>query len=139
METRLFKKLPKEAQEIRTKVFVEEQGFAEEFDDIDAIALHLVVFDKGEPVAACRIYWAEEKGMYIVGRIAVLPQYRGMHIGADILSEAEAQVVKLGGRELYLHAQCRASAFYEKQGYRKMGTVELEQGCPHTWMFKKLA
>lgn len=139
METILYKKLPKEAQEIRTKVFVEEQGFEEEFDETDAIALHLVVFDEGKPAATCRIFWDEEKSMYIVGRIAVLPEYRGRHVGASILQDAETQIYKLGGSELYLHAQCQASEFYEKQGYRKMGTVELEQGCPHTWMFKKLA
>ena len=37
--------LPPEALEIRIKVFVDEQGFCDEFDATDAVATHLVLFD----------------------------------------------------------------------------------------------
>lgn len=37
-----------DARAIRQSVFVEEQGFEYEFDDIDEIALHLVLYDENE-------------------------------------------------------------------------------------------
>ena len=40
MEIRSYHSLPQEAVLVRTKVFVEEQGFQNEFDDIDDSALH---------------------------------------------------------------------------------------------------
>lgn len=30
------------------------------------------------------------------------------------------------------------SVFYEKQGYRKTGNIDLEEDCPHIWMYKQL-
>ena len=38
METKIYNQLPDEAKEIRLEVFVKEQGFEEEFDDIDETA-----------------------------------------------------------------------------------------------------
>ena len=45
METKIYNQLPDEAKEIRLEVFVKEQGFEEEFDDIDKTAAHIVLFD----------------------------------------------------------------------------------------------
>ena len=43
MEVSIYSELPDEARAIRQAVFVEEQGFQEEFDDIDNTeAAHLV-------------------------------------------------------------------------------------------------
>lgn len=44
MEIRVYDELPEEASRIRREVFVEEQGFMEEFDEIDGWANHLVLF-----------------------------------------------------------------------------------------------
>ena len=46
--------LPPEAAAIRQAVFVEEQGFQEEFDAIDRHALHLLLFADGQPVGTLR-------------------------------------------------------------------------------------
>ena len=137
-EIKIYRRIPAEAQAIRQEVFVREQGFEYEFDDIDNIANHLVMYERGEAIATCRIYWNEGRHTYIVGRIAVISAYRGKQVGAQILHEAARQVKALGGKTLYLHAQCRASGFYEKQGYQKIGEIELEEDCPHIWMYKKL-
>lgn len=45
MEYKIYDQLPIEAKEIRIKVFMEEQGFKDEFDDLDEVCKHLVVFD----------------------------------------------------------------------------------------------
>ena len=49
-----LEKLP-QAAAIREEVFVEEQGFHNEFDDIDRQAVHLVVMDGEAPAAAGRV------------------------------------------------------------------------------------
>ena len=48
--------LPPEAAAIRQAVFVEEQGFQEEFDAIDGHALHLLLFADGRPVGTLRAF-----------------------------------------------------------------------------------
>ena len=46
-----------DARAIRQSVFVEEQGFEYEFDDIDEIALHLVLYDENDnPCATGDVY-----------------------------------------------------------------------------------
>lgn len=47
--------LPEDAIKIRNEVFVKEQGFNNEFDDIDNIAKHLLVYENEQPVSTCRI------------------------------------------------------------------------------------
>lgn len=135
MVTKIFKSIPQEAIDIRTKVFMDEQGFEEEFDAVDDVSVHLVTFDGNLPVATCRIYFDDDKG-FIVGRIAVIKEYRGKKIGAEILKEAQSHINLMGGRSIALHAQCRAAEFYEKQGFEQTGEIEYEEYCPHIWMVK---
>lgn len=52
MKVKMFDKLPNEAKIIRKAVFVNEQGFKNEFDEIDENATHIVVYQKEKPVAA---------------------------------------------------------------------------------------
>ena len=42
-----FDTLPEAAREIRTAVFMEEQGFREEFDELDGESVHLVLYCQG--------------------------------------------------------------------------------------------
>ncbi|MCD7856808.1 MAG: GNAT family N-acetyltransferase [Clostridiales bacterium] len=137
METKIYDVLPPEAIQIRTAVFVEEQGFTEEFDGIDDIAQHFVVFDDRAAVATCRLFERAPHN-YIVGRIAVMQPYRGNQIGANLLRTVERIVRGNKGRSVALHAQIAAQRFYEKQGYVAYGTVDYEEHCPHIWMRKNL-
>ena len=82
-----FDGLPDEARAIRQKVFVEEQGFMDEFDDADASARHLVALDDGKPVGTCRFFHMAD-GAYIIGRIAVVAECRGKGIGAFLVLAA---------------------------------------------------
>lgn len=137
MRTEVYNPLPKSAFMIREKVFIEEQGFQNEIDEIDDIALHLVMYnDENEPVATCRIFEGEEKQAFILGRLAVLKKYRGKNIGSDIIREAEKLVIEKGGKYLKLHSQCRAKKFYSKLGFVEYGEIGYDEGCPHIWMRK---
>ena len=138
MQIQVFQHLPKDAQMVRQKVFMEEQGFIHEYDETDEIARHLVAYENGEPAGTCRIFRDGAEDAFILGRLAVLPEHRGKQVGALLMQEAEKEVCNLGGTALWLHAQCRAAGFYEKQGYRKTGEIGLDEGCPHIWMSKEL-
>lgn len=140
METveKIFDKLPLEAVRIRTEVFIDEQGFKEEFDDIDKTALHTVLYSDDIPIATSRIFYDEERKSYIIGRIAVIKPFRGQGIGRVILENAEKIVKDKKGTILSLHAQERASEFYRKQGYSETGEKDYDEYCPHVWMTKEL-
>lgn len=134
---KLFDFIPEEAREIRKAVFVEEQGFADEFDDTDRAAYHMVAFVDGEAAATCRFFRSSETE-YTVGRIAVLKQYRSKHLGSRLLAAAEKAMLEKGGSSVSLHSQLRAKGFYEKAGYSPSAEADEEQGCPHVWMRKLL-
>lgn len=138
MNIKCYDTLPLEAMEIRKLVFVEEQGFENEFDDIDTYANHLVMFDNDVPIATCRFFKEQGSEGYTVGRIAVIKNYRGQSLGAKLLKATEEIVYNNGGDYITLHAQLRAKEFYEKQGYSSYGTMDYDEDCPHIWMSKKL-
>lgn len=137
METKIFDEiLPDEAKDIRIKVFVKEQGFREEFDKTDDIATHIVMYDNDQAIATCRFYKREND--YLLGRIAVIKEYRGKHIGAKLIQSAENEIAKRGGKIIAIHSQLRAKDFYLKQGYKGNGESDFDEGCPHIWVYKNL-
>lgn len=139
MKVVVFDYLSDDAKMIRKKVFMDEQGFENEFDDIDKVASHIVMYnEKEEPVATCRLFESSEKNKYIFGRLAVIVSYRGMNIGTKMIKEAEKLVLKKGGISMSLHAQCRVKSFYEKSGYTESGEIDDDEGCPHIWMSKQI-
>ena len=132
-----FERLPEEAKNIREEVFVKEQGFFEEFDDKDDIATHFVALECGKPVGTCRLLKGAD-GEYLIGRIAVVKSQRGRCVGAGLVAFAEKVASERGGKLAVIHAQTRARAFYEKQGYAVFGEEDDEEGVPHIWMRKPL-
>lgn len=136
MEIKVFDSLPDEARKIRTDVFVDEQGFHDEFDETDKSASHLVAFDGNEAVATARIFF--DSGRCVIGRIAVIKRLRGTGIGSEIIKAAEREIIKGGNGCAYIYAQLRARGFYEKIGYTAFGEYEPDQGYPHIWMKKDL-
>ena len=136
---RTYDSLPEDAAFIRRSVFMEEQGFKDEFDDTDRISKHIVLYTDGDrPAAVCRYYPDGDGKCYIVGRIAVEKEFRGNHLGSRILSAAESEIRNIGGSKVRLHAQQQAKPFYEKQGYAAFGKPDFDEDCPHIWMEKSL-
>lgn len=134
-----YNTLPDAAAQIRRAVFTQEQGFTEEFDDIDQTAYHLVLFLDEIPMATCRLYQSQASSCYLVGRLAVLSSGRGQHLVAALLKQAEQVAQSLGGCCIALAAQVQAKGFYEKQGYLAHGALFYEEGVPHIWMEKQLS
>ena len=134
-----YNEIPEGARFVREAVFKDEQGFVNEFDNIDRIAVHFLMSDNGKPVATCRVFTEEKEDEYILGRLAVMKEYRGDHLGSKILAEVDKFVRSEGGRLIRLHSQCTARKFYESNGYEAYGEIEDDEGCPHIWMKKELS
>ena len=91
----------------------------DEFDEHDgAESKYIVLLDDEYPVATCRFYELD-KSTVLVGRVVVLPEYRGKHLGARVINEAEKWIVELGYTEIFIDARLEATGFYEKLGYSK--------------------
>lgn len=121
-----------EAQHIREEVFIKEQKVPAhlEFDAVDAVSLHVVVFDEhDDAVGTGRLM----PNMHI-GRVAVLPSHRGLGIGVRIVEQLLDAAEKRDDGSVVLHAQTHAQAFYEKFGFVAEGSDFLEVGIPHIVM-----
>lgn len=136
MNTKIFTTLPQDAKNIRIEVFMKEQGFENEFDEIDNLCHHIVAFDEGKPIGTCRFF--KENNHYTIGRVAVLKEYRNQHIENLLLKSAEKEIKRINGDVIVVHAQVRVSSFYEKQGYIQFGQIDDDEGVPHKWMKKKI-
>lgn len=134
MEIKIYDKLPDEAKAVREEVFICEQGFSYDCDEIDDIATHIVMFDGDAPIGACRVYKREEEGTYMMGRLAVKKDRRGQGLGGKLVNCVKEYVSNLGGKSLILHAQLQARDFYLKTGFEEYGEIEYEENCPHIWM-----
>ncbi|HIU98341.1 MAG TPA: GNAT family N-acetyltransferase [Candidatus Limadaptatus stercoripullorum] len=127
--------LPEEARLLRTLIFIEEQGFVREFDDLDDAAVHIVAFGGDKPIGTCR-YYPRSDGSYAIGRIAVAREYRGKGVGSALVLEAERRVALLGAKITVVSAQLRAAGFYRSLGYTEQGSPYPEEHVPHILMVK---
>lgn len=123
---------------IRVRVFVDEQGFVDEFDAIDDYAYHVAAYDGDKVIGCGRFFTEHDEKEYHVGRIAVLPEYRKLNVGSAIMQEIEKFSSGIGIERLVLSAQRRARGFYEKIGYIACGEEYLEEGYPHVLMKKTI-
>ena len=138
MHIKSYNYLPEEAVFIRKTVFMEEQGFINEFDKSDEISIHIVLFVLNNPIATCRLYYSDSQNCYVIGRIATIKEYRGNKYGAEIVKYAENVIRKRKGVFVGLSAQENAKGFYRKLGYQTYGEPYMDEGCSHIWMKKEL-
>lgn len=126
-----------DAANIRQTVFVDEQGFENEFDEIDETAYHLVIYDKTVPIATGRMYPKDQTTM-ILGRVATIKDYRGQNIGSLIVTLLENKARELNYQTTELSAQQRVQGFYEKLNYQVEGDTYFDEWCLHVKMKKNL-
>lgn len=130
--------LPEDALYIRTVVFVNEQGFRDEFDEIDKTCLHLIAYDGDKPIAVCRCFYEQDVTSWHIGRMAVLKDHRKKGIGRLVMEKAEDEIAKRGGLEAALSSQYPVKGFYEALGYTAEGDIYLDEDYPHILMRKRL-
>lgn len=89
----------------------------EEFDEHDGPGTkYIVLLDDLYPVATCRFYDAGG-GTANVGRVVVLPEYRGRGLGEKAMEEAEKWIRELGYKNMGVDSRIQAVGFYEKLGF----------------------
>ena len=136
MTSRIFIGLNEDCIFIRQKVFVEEQGFSDEFDETDNEAFHLLIYKDEAPIATARMFWNDNRTALIVGRVAVLEEEREHNVGSMIMELLERKAIEESCEKIELSAQLRVQGFYEKQGYKASGEQYYDQHCPHIHMEK---
>lgn len=119
-------------QQVREPVFVHEQGvpLEMEWDDDDVMAFHLLALDDDQrPIGTARLLATGQ-----IGRMAVLPEWRGRGVGRALLDRLLARAEEIGLGKLFLHAQTSAEGFYAKAGFTPVGRVFQEADIPHRKM-----
>jgi len=140
LETGSWDSLKDKAQPVRTEVFVQEQGIdaKDEWDAADAGAVHAVITNRfGHPLATARLL-EKSQGIAQIGRMAVLRVMRGSGLGRQLLLGLVAIAQARGDKEVRLHAQCSAQAFYAGEGFEPVGQPFDEVGIAHIAMRKVL-
>ena len=120
---------------LRRVVFIEEQGVSEadEVDDLDDEAIHLLACDEGRGVGTARLLVSGDTGK--IGRVCVLPEGRGRGIGAGLIRAGVAVFRAKGGlATVMLGAQTHALGFYEALGFQPVGEIYDDAGIPHREM-----
>ena len=134
-----FTNIPEESKSIRTTVFVIEQGFIDEFESNENDAIHIVMYLEDKPMGTSRIIYQDKHKCYVIGRFAILKEYRNKGLGKLLLEKTEEEIVKRFGHiQVGISSQMPAKGFYEKSGYKATSDTYLDQHCPHVWMVKSL-
>lgn len=118
--------------QLRRVVFIDEQGVSEadELDDLDEVAVHLLAVLDGVPVGSARLL--TEGSMGKIGRVCVLQSARGKGIGADLIRAAVARFRGVPGiAKVKLGAQVHALGFYAGLGFAPVGEEYLDAGIVH--------
>jgi predicted GNAT family N-acyltransferase len=117
---------------LRRIVFIEEQSVpeADEIDDLDDIAIHLLATDQGTPIGSARLLVDGDTGK--IGRVCVLASHRGRGIGADLIRAAVARFAQMPEiTDVKLGAQTHALDFYTRLGFVAFGPLYMDAGIEH--------
>ena len=100
----------------------------EEFDEHDCDGTrYIVLLDAGYPAATCRFYELDTSCV-MLGRVVVLPEYRGKGLGKQVVCEAEEWIRELGYRTVEIESRTEAVGFYQKLGYHVTDDTVIKSG-----------
>jgi predicted GNAT family N-acyltransferase len=120
---------------IRESVFVAEQAVApeQEWDSDDETASHFLAEQGDFAIGTARLL---PDGY--VGRLSVLKDWRGLHVGDALMRRVIAEAQGRGMDQLKLTAQVHATAFYQRFGFEVVSEEFLEAGLPHVDMLRRV-
>ncbi|MEO1087436.1 MAG: GNAT family N-acetyltransferase [Acidobacteriota bacterium] len=132
------------AKAIRIEVFVEEQDcpWAEEFDDYDADARHLLmrrhIAGEVHSIGTARWRVVDDDGVATakLERFAVRDEYRGAGVGQALVNAALADAQDRGLERFVLHAQEYLVDFYRAFRFLTVGARFIEAGIAHRRMVR---
>lgn len=117
---------------VREAVFIQEQHvpFCIEWDEHDKDAIHLLAINFSDEAIGCaRIL---KKGR--IGRMAVMPDWRGKGLGTALLDEAIKICKSLGIQTVAISSQTHAIKFYEKAGFSVTSEAYIDANIWHVDM-----
>ena len=132
-----WEKAQGDAGRIRWQVFVAEQGVPEdmEWDEWDVQSVHaLALTPASQIIGTARLLPVDGHGGAKLGRMAVLPEWRGKGAGTALLLALLAEARLHGVREVALRAQMSAARFYRSHGFIAQGAQFMEAGILHVGM-----
>ena len=123
-----------QAYAVRIAVFIQEQHVPldDEIDHREGAADHLVALTDGKGVGCLRMLFHDNTAK--IGRVAVLPAWRGQGLGLELMRRAMARASERGCTTITLDAQTHAIPFYERLGFTAQGDPFLDAGIPHRTM-----
>ena len=124
---------------VRRVVFMDEQGYENEFDaiDEDPNCIHVTLYVDGELAGCSRVF--PEELERAADAVAVLPSMRRRGLASAIVEASEACARDAGAKLIKLHAQEYVLPLYVKAGYTQIAPVDYEdEGQPHVWMAKRV-
>jgi ElaA protein len=129
-----------DALQLRSRVFVLEQGPYLDADGLDRAAWHLLGRDDddGSLVATLRIVdpgrkYAEPS----IGRVVLAREQRGQGAGRALMAEGIAGCERLWpGRAIRISAQAHLERFYASLGFERVGEPYLEDDIQHLEMLR---
>ena len=152
-----------DAARVRRAVFMDEQGYENEFDEIDETpsCIHVTLYADGMVAGCARVFpealehsadteapasptcdfdkGVEPGEIYIMGRVAVLSTFRHRGLASQIIAAADRAAHDAGAKLIKLHAQEYVIPLYAGAGYTQIAPVDYEdEGQPHVWMAKLL-
>jgi predicted GNAT family N-acyltransferase len=122
---------------VREMVFIREQGVPVEleWDEFDMNGLHLLAVDSAQnAIATARLL---PNG--VIGRMAVLREWRGKGVGSALLLRVLEEARKKQIKRITLSAQLHASGFYVRFGFQTAGEEFMDAGIPHIGMSLQLS
>ncbi|MCB0806569.1 MAG: GNAT family N-acetyltransferase [Bacteroidales bacterium] len=126
------KKLMKFSNEIRTKVFINEQHVTPEIEyEHEEEGHYFLLFTNEKPVATAR--WRETDNGIKLERFALLKEYRNRGLGTVLLKEVIADI-KSFNKTIYLHSQVKAVNYYKRSGFVEVGAHFWEASIEHVKM-----
>ena len=122
---------------VREAVFLREQQVPAEleWDGLDETCRHaLALSTKGDAIGCGRIIPPKGKTPARIGRIAVLPEWRGKMVGTGLLEALLEYARSMEYREVTVHAQVQALPFYRRFNFETEGKEFMDAGIPHIKM-----
>lgn len=122
---------------IRRRVFIEEQRVTANvgFDVHDRAAYHTVALVAGAVVGAGRLHITGHEAQ--IAWVAVLPEYRQHGVGRAIVQRLIEVADAVGVEVILLNAQTHALRFYQRLGFRAVGSTFIMGGIEHQLMSRR--
>jgi putative N-acetyltransferase (TIGR04045 family) len=121
---------------IRHQIFVDEQAVFSDSDldlhDGQDSTIAVLGYSDRIAVGTVRLFPLDlAAGRWQGDRLAVLPPYRTLGVGAPLVRYAVATAAAIGGRVMTAHIQPANVIFFERLGWAPVGRTEIYAGLPH--------